>query len=258
MTMVQYEKSGQIAIVRINRPEALNSLNEQVLTELDAALDHIASDTEIRAIIVTGEGKAFVAGADIAAMQPLTEQEAYAFGRLGQNVFRKIETMDIPVIAAVNGFALGGGCELAMACDIRIAGERAKFGQPEVGLGITPGYSGTQRLPRLVGKGKAMELILTGNIIGAGEAGSIGLVERVVPQEALMDEAMAIAQKIASNAPVAVRYSKKAIQQGLETSGMDEAILIEAQYFSECFATEDQKNGMRSFLEKEKPEFTGR
>jgi enoyl-CoA hydratase len=255
--MIQLEKQGSVAVLRIDRPEAMNSLNAQVLSELNAGLDAVESDPEIKAIIITGEGKAFVAGADIAFMHGLDEESGYDFGRLGQQVFRRIETMEKPVIAAVNGFALGGGCELAMACDIRIASDRAKFGQPEVGLGIIPGYSGTQRLPRLVGKGKAMELILTGNIITAETAGSIGLVDQVVPQESLMDEALAMARKIAGNGPVAVAYAKKAIQQGTELSDMDEAILLEADYFGKCFSTSDQKEGMAAFLEKRKPQFTG-
>ena len=257
MNMIKLEKQENIAILRIDRPEAMNSLNAQVLSELADGLDEIENDCGIKAVIITGEGKAFVAGADIAFMHGLDEQSGYDFGRLGQQVFRRIETMEKPVIAAVNGFALGGGCELAMACDIRIASERAKFGQPEVGLGIIPGYSGTQRLPRLVGKGKAMELILTGNIITAETAGSIGLADQVVPQESLMAEALAMARKIASNGPVAIAYAKKAIQQGTELSDMDAAILLEADYFGKCFSTSDQKEGMAAFLEKRKPQFTG-
>ena len=257
MNMIKLEKQENIAILRIDRPEAMNSLNAQVLSELADGLDEIENDCGIKAVIITGEGKAFVAGADIAFMHGLDEQSGYDFGRLGQQVFRRIETMEKPVIAAVNGFALGGGCELAMACDIRIASERAKFGQPEVGLGIIPGYSGTQRLPRLVGKGKAMELILTGNIITAETAGSIGLADQVVPQESLMDEALAMARKIAGNGPVAIAYAKKAIQQGTELSDMDAAILLEADYFGKCFSTSDQKEGMAAFLEKRKPQFTG-
>ena len=257
MNMIKLEKQENIAILRIDRPEAMNSLNAQVLSELADGLDEVENDCGIKAVIITGEGKAFVAGADIAFMHGLDEQSGYDFGRLGQQVFRRIETMEKPVIAAVNGFALGGGCELAMACDIRIASERAKFGQPEVGLGIIPGYSGTQRLPRLVGKGKAMELILTGNIITAETAGSIGLADQVVPQESLMDEALAMARKIASNGPVAIAYAKKAIQQGTELSDMDAAIVLEADYFGKCFSTSDQKEGMAAFLEKRKPQFTG-
>lgn len=257
MTMVKFEKQERIGLIRIDRPEAMNALNEQVLTELDAAVEAEDADPDIRVVIITGEGRAFVAGADIAGMHPLDEKGGYEWGRLGQKVFRKIETLKKPVIAAVNGVALGGGCELAMACDIRIAGAKAKFGQPEVGLGITPGYSGTQRLPRLVGKSKAMELILTGDIIDADEAAAIGLVSKVVPQESLLDEAFALAAKIAKNAPLAVAYSKEAIVKGLERSDMDEAIEIEAELFGKCFSTADQKEGMGAFLEKRKPEFKG-
>lgn len=255
MTMVRLEKQDQVGLIRIDRPEAMNALNEQVLTELDAAVEAAGADPDIRVVIITGEGRAFVAGADIAGMYPLDEKGGYEWGRLGQKVFRKIETLNKPVIAAVNGFALGGGCELAMACDIRIAGAKAKFGQPEVGLGITPGYSGTQRLPRLVGKSKAMELIFTGEYIGADEAAAIGLVSKVVPQESLMEEAFALAAKIAKNAPLAVAYSKEAIVKGLECSDMDESIEIEAKLFGKCFSTADQKEGMGAFLEKRKPEF---
>ncbi len=258
MAMVRLEKQESVAVIRIDRPEAMNSLNEQVLTELGAAVDEADADSDIRAIIITGEGRAFVAGADIAGMHPLDEKAGYEWGRLGQKVFRKIETLKKPVIAAVNGFALGGGCELAMACDIRIAGEKAKFGQPEVGLGITPGYSGTQRLPRLVGKAKAMELILTGDIIVAAEAAAIGLVNKVVPQETLMEEALSMAGKIAKNAPLAVSYSKEAIVKGMESADMDEAIEIEAKLFGKCFGTADQKEGMGAFLEKKKPQFRGK
>lgn len=258
MALVNFEKKEAVGIITIDRPDAMNSLNEDVLNELSAAVDAAEADKDVKCIIVTGAGRAFVAGADIAGMQPLNEVDGYEWGRLGQQVFRKIETLKKPVIAAVNGFALGGGCELAMACDIRIAGEKAKFGQPEVGLGITPGYSGTQRLPRLVGKGKAMELILTGEIIGAEEAEKIGLVNKVVAQEELMDQAFAMAEKISKNAPLAVSYSKKAIAEGLEVADMDEAIMIEAKLFGKCFATEDQKEGMSAFLEKRPAAYKGK
>lgn len=258
MSMVKLEKAENIGIIRIDRPEAMNSLNAEVIKELDTELENAKTDPDIKVIILTGEGRVFVAGADIAAMSTFDEKEGYEFGRLGQAVFRKIETMDKICIAAVNGFALGGGCELAMACDIRIAGEKAKFGQPEVGLGITPGYSGTQRLPRLVGKAKAIELIVTGAIITADAAAHIGLVNKVVPQESLMSEAITMAKKIAENAPLAVAYSKKAIQEGLEQQDMDKAIQIEAELFGKCFATADQKEGMHAFLEKRKAEFTGK
>lgn len=256
--MVRMEKTDGVGIIRIDRPEAMNSLNEQVLEELDAAVEQAENDPDVKAVIITGEGKAFVAGADIAEMQILDENAGYAFGRLGQQVFRRIEIMDKVVIAAVNGYALGGGCELAMACDIRIAGEKAKFGQPEVGLGIIPGYSGTQRLPRLVGKGKAMELIVTGAVISAETAEAIGLVNKVVSQDAVLDEAFSLAKKIGANAPLAVSYAKKAIREGLEISDMDQAIQVEAVLFGKCFATSDQKEGMTAFLEKRKPEFTGK
>lgn len=258
MALVNLEKKNSVGVITIDRPEAMNSLNSDVLNELSATVDKAESDPDVKCIIVTGAGRAFVAGADIANMQPLNEEEGFKFGRLGQEVFRKIETLKKPVIAAVNGFALGGGCELAMACDIRIAGEKAKFGQPEVGLGITPGYSGTQRLPRLVGKGKAMELILTGEIIGADEACKIGLANKVVPQEELMDQALALAEKIAGNAPLAVSFSKQAITEGLETADMDKAIMIEAELFGKCFATEDQKEGMTAFLEKRPAAYKGK
>jgi enoyl-CoA hydratase len=258
MSIVLTEKRDGVAILKINRPEAMNSLNEELLLGLEEAVEAAAEDPEVKVLILTGEGKAFVAGADIAAMQPLDEDGGYQWGRLGQRVFRRIETLEKPTIAAVNGFALGGGCELAMACDMRIAGEKAKFGQPEVGLGITPGYSGTQRLPRLVGKARAMELILTGDIITATEAAAIGLVNRVVPQESLLEEAMNLAAKINKNAPLAVQYSKQAIVDGLECADMEKAIEVEAVYFGRCFATADQKEGMGAFLEKRKPDFRGK
>lgn len=255
--LVIIEKQGKIAILRINRPEAMNSLDAVMLQAIDAAVDQAAADPEVGVILFTGEGKAFVAGADIAAMSTMGEDEGMTLGILGQQVFRKIETLEIPTIAAVNGFALGGGCELAMACDMRIASERAKFGQPEVGLGITPGFSGTQRLPRLVGKGKACELILTGDIIQAAEAERIGLVNKVVPPDDLMKEAISLAERILKNAPLAVQYSNRAIKDGLDTD-LESGIALEAELFASCFATADQKEGMKAFLEKRKPEFQGK
>lgn len=255
--LVIIEKTDKIALLRINRPEAMNSLDAVMLHEIDTAVDQVAFDPEVEVILFTGEGKAFVAGADIAAMSTMDEEDGMALGILGQQVFRKIETLDKPTIAVVNGFALGGGCELAMACDMRIASTRAKFGQPEVGLGITPGFSGTQRLPRLVGKAKACELILTGDIIQAEEAVRIGLVNRVVSPEELMDEAMALAGRILKNAPLAVQFSNRAIKSGLETD-LDTGIGLEAELFAQCFTTEDQKEGMKAFLEKRKPVFQGR
>ena len=255
--LVIIEKTDKIALLRINRPEAMNSLDAVMLHEIDQAVDLVAADPEVEVILFTGEGKAFVAGADIAAMSTMEEKDGMALGILGQQVFRKIETLDKPTIAVVNGFALGGGCELAMACDMRIASTRAKFGQPEVGLGITPGFSGTQRLPRLVGKAKACELILTGDIIQAEEAARIGLVNKVVPPEELMEEAMALAGRILKNAPLAVQFSNRAIKSGLETD-LDTGIGLEAELFAQCFSTEDQKEGMKAFLEKRKPFFQGR
>ena len=243
-------------MVRINHPEALNALDTLVLRELGQAFDAFAAAAGIDVVVLTGEGRAFVAGADIAEMSAMTAAEGKAFGRLGADVFRKIELLPQPVIAAVNGFALGGGCELAMACDIRIASAKAKFGQPEVGLGITPGFSGTQRLPRLVGLGKAKELIYTAAVIPAEEALRIGLVNKVVAPEALMDEALALAATIASKARLAVRYAKEAINRGIETD-IETGIAVEASLFGLCFATADQKEGMAAFLQKRKPDFTG-
>ena len=250
------ERQGRIGVVRINHPEALNALDTLVLRELGQAFDAFAADAGIDVVVLTGEGRAFVAGADIAEMSAMTAAEGKAFGRLGADVFRKIELLPQPVIAAVNGFALGGGCELAMACDIRIASSKAKFGQPEVGLGITPGFSGTQRLPRLVGLGKAKELIYTAAVIPAEEALRIGLVNKVVAPEALMDEALALAATIASKARLAVRYAKEAINRGIETD-IETGIAVEASLFGLCFATADQKEGMAAFLQKRKPDFTG-
>lgn len=257
MSVVLLEKKDRVAIIKINRPEALNSINDEVIKAIDAAVDEAAGDPEVDVLIFTGEGKAFVAGADIAQMSVMNEQEGYEFGVFGSRVFRKIEKLDKPTIAAVNGFALGGGCELAMSCDMRIASAKAKFGQPEVGLGITPGYCGTQRLARIAGKAKACELILTGDIISAADAAAIGLVNRVTEPESLMEEAMSLAKKIAANAPLAVRYSNRAIKEGLEAT-MEEGIRIENQLFSKCFATEDQKEGMAAFLQKRKAEFKGK
>lgn len=249
-----FEKSNNIATVRFNRPKALNALNSEVLKELDEIIDFIAQDEDIYVTIFTGEGKAFIAGADIAEMVNLNAEEGRRFGLLGQRIFRKLELMEKPAIAAVNGFALGGGCEFCMACDIRIASEKAKFGQPEVNLGITPGFAGTQRLTRLVGIGKAKELIFTGDMIDAKEAERIGLVNKVVEHEKLMDEAMNLARKICEKAQLAIRYSKLAINKGCDVD-LDSGNEVEANYFGLCFATEDQKEGMNAFLEKRKAEF---
>ena len=251
------EKQDRIGLLRIHHPEALNALNTVILRELGQAFDEIAADPEIDVVILTGEGRSFVAGADIAEMSVMKAEEGKKFGRLGAGVFRKIELLPQPVIAAVNGFALGGGCELAMACDIRIASRKAKFGQPEVGLGITPGFSGTQRLPRLVGLGKAKELIYTAAVIHAEEAYRIGLVNKVVEPEELMEECVKTARLIAAKAPLAVRYAKEAINRGIETD-IDTGIEIETALFGLCFATADQKEGMKAFLEKRTPDFKRR
>ena len=251
MEFVTYEQDGFVGVVTINRPKALNALNSEVLKEIEATFDAIDLDAT-RAVVLTGAGdKSFVAGADIGEMSTLTKAEGEAFGKTGNDVFRKIETFPIPVIAAVNGFALGGGCEISMSCDIRICSENAIFGQPEVGLGITPGFGGTQRLARIVGPGKAKQLIYTARNIKAAEAYRIGLVNEVYPLEELMLQAKKMAKGIAKNAPIAVRACKKAINEGLEV-GMDEAIVIEEKLFGSCFETEDQKYGMAFFLDKNK------
>lgn len=251
MEFVTYEQDGFVGVVTINRPKALNALNSEVLKEIEATFDAIDLDAT-RAVVLTGAGdKSFVAGADIGEMSTLTKAEGEAFGKTGNDVFRKIETFPIPVIAAVNGFALGGGCEISMSCDIRICSENAIFGQPEVGLGITPGFGGTQRLARIVGVGKAKEMIYTAFNIKAEEAYRIGLVNAVYPQEELLAAAKKLANKIASNAPIAVRVCKKAINEGLQVD-MDQAIVVEEKAFGSCFETEDQKAGMGNFLEKDK------
>ncbi len=250
---VEYEVKDAIAILTINRPEALNALNLDVLGELDEAVSKAEGDDSVSVIVLTGAGRAFVAGADIAQMKDLTPVEARAFGEFGNRVFMKIDGLSKPVIAAVNGFALGGGCELAMACDIIIASEKAKFGQPETGLGVTPGFGGTQRLPRIVGAAKAKELIFTAKTIGAAEALSIGLVSGVVPGEELMDKTLELAGQIAANAQVAVRQSKAAINRGLQTD-IETAVAFEAQAFGLCFSTEDQKDAMEAFVNKAKVE----
>ena len=253
MDYIVYEQKGSYAVITISREKALNALNSQVLEELDATLDAVNLD-EVRCLILTGAGqKSFVAGADIGEMSTLTKAEGEAFGKKGNDIFRKIETFPIPVIAAVNGFALGGGCEISMSCDIRICSDNAVFGQPEVGLGITPGFGGTQRLARLVGPGMAKQMIYTARNIKADEAYRIGLVNAVYPQEELMAAAEKMAAGIAKNAPIAVRNCKKAINDGLDAD-MDEAIVIEEKLFGDCFESYDQKEGMAAFLEKRKVE----
>jgi enoyl-CoA hydratase len=251
MDFILYEVNGAVGKITINREKALNALNSQVLDELNATLDSVDLGT-VRCLILTGAGaKSFVAGADIGEMSTLTKAEGEAFGKKGNDVFRKLETFPIPVIAAVNGFALGGGCEIAMSCDIRICSENAVFGQPEVGLGITPGFGGTQRLARLVGAGMAKQMIYTARNIKADEALRIGLVNAVYPAEELIAQAEKLAGTIAKNAPIAVRNCKKAINDGLDAD-MDEAIVIEEKLFGDCFETEDQKYGMAFFLDKNK------
>ena len=253
MEFVTYEVEGQVGIITINRPKALNALNSTVLEELDKTFDDVDIN-EIRALILTGAGeKSFVAGADIGEMSTLTKAEGEAFGKKGNDVFRKIETFPIPVIAAINGFALGGGCEISMSCDIRICSDNAVFGQPEVGLGITPGFGGTQRLARIVGVGMAKQMIYSGRNIKADEAYRIGLVNAVYTLEELMPAAKKLAAGIAKNAPIAVRNCKKAINDGLQTD-MDAAIVIEEKLFGDCFESYDQKEGMAAFLEKRKVE----
>ena len=254
MTNILLEKKGNIAVATINRPKALNALNSQVLEDLNELVDQVNADEEIRALVITGSGeKAFVAGADIAEMSTLNQAEGEAFGKKGNDVFRKLETMPIPTIAAVNGFALGGGCELSMSCDIRLCADIAVFGQPETGLGITPGFGGTQRLARLVSPGMAKQLIYSAKNIKADEALRIGLVNAVYPLEELMPAAEKLASTIAKNAPIAVRACKKAINDGLEAK-MDDAVVIEEGLFGSCFGTADQKEGMSAFLEKRKHE----
>ena len=251
MAFVTLEQKGPVGVITMNRPEALNALNDQVLRDLDAVLDQVEENEEILVAVITGAGRSFVAGADIGQMSTLTAAEGKKFGALGNRIFLKLENLSKPTIAAVNGFALGGGCELSMACDIRVASEKAKFGQPEVGLGITPGFGGTQRLPRIVGTANAMELILTAQTINAARALEIGLVSHVYAPEELMDKALELANAIAANAQVAVRQSKAAIRRGLQTD-MTTGAAYESEAFGLCFATEDQKDAMKAFLNKEK------
>ncbi len=249
MGFVDYEVKGNIAIITINREKALNALNSEVLDDLEKVFDGVDVNA-VRCLILTGAGeKSFVAGADIGEMSTLTKAEGEAFGKKGNDVFRKIETFPIPVIAAINGFALGGGCEISMSCDFRICSENAMFGQPEVGLGITPGFGGTQRLARTVGVGMAKQLIYTARNIDANEALRIGLVNQVVPQADLMATAEKLATTIAGNAPIAVRACKKAINDGLQTN-IDDALVIEEKLFGSCFESYDQKEGMANFLRK--------
>ena len=251
MSFVKYEQKDQVAVLTIDRPEALNALNTQVLCDLDEAIAKVEQADDVRVVILTGAGRSFVAGADIGEMKGFSAIDGKKFGVHGGSIFLRLENLSKPVIAAVNGFALGGGCELAMACDIRLASEKAKFGQPETGLGITPGFGGTQRLPRIVGVSKAMELILTAKTIKAEEAKAIGLVSEVYPAEELMDKAMELAQAICANAPIAVAESKRCIRMGMQTD-ISTGAAFEAEAFGVTCGTEDKNEGMGAFLEKRK------
>ena len=254
MSTVLVQINDHIATITINKPEVLNALSTEVLTDLNHALDEVEKAENIYAVIITGAGeKSFVAGADISEMKDKNKAQAAEYGAFGNKVFLHIENFPCPVIAAVNGFALGGGCELAMACDIRIASETARFAQPETGLGITPGFGGTQRLARLVGAGRAKELIYTCRTIKAEEALAIGLVNKVTKPEALMQETLAMAQTICQKAPFAIKQAKAAINKGLQVS-IDKALAIETEEFAQCFTTEDQKMAMNAFVKKEKIE----
>jgi enoyl-CoA hydratase/carnithine racemase len=255
---VMYEKKGAIAYVTVNRPKVLNALNTPTWADLRTAFEDARDDAAVRGVILTGAGhKAFIAGADISELAHATAIEAQRSSRFGQEVLDLVENLGKPVIAAVNGFALGGGCETAMACTIRIAVDSAKFGQPEVTLGLVPGGGGTQRLPRLVGKGRALHLILSGEMISAQEAYRIGLVNEIVPAADLIARAEAVLTKIASNASIAVKFALEAANKGLETS-QNEGLLLEASYFGLCAATEDKREGTSAFLEKRAPQFHGR
>ena len=254
MSTVLVQINDHIATITINKPEVLNALSTAVLTDLNQALDEVEKVENIYAVILTGAGKkSFVAGADIAEMKDMDAKQAAQYAEFADKIFFRIEDFHCPVIAAVNGFALGGGCELAMACDIRIASETARFAQPEAGLGITPGFGGTQRLARLIGAGRAKELIYTGRTVKAEEAFTIGLVNKVTKQEALMQETLAMAQTICQKAPFAIKQAKAAINRGLQVS-IDKAVAVETEEFAQCFATEDQKMAMNAFVKKEKVE----
>ena len=249
MALVEVTKKNNIAVITMNRPEALNALNKAVFAEFEAALDDVEKDNDVYVVIITGAGRAFIAGADIGEMAPMNVAEGLAFSELGNRILLRVDLMEKPTIAAVNGFALGGGCEMALACDIRLASEKAKFGQPEVGLGIIPGFGGTQRMARIIGTGPAMELIYTADTIDANRALEIGMVNHVVPADQLMDEAMKLAEKICKNAQKAIRASKLAIRRGMDCD-ISTAVSYEALAFATCFGTEDQKEGMQAFLEK--------
>ena len=251
MAFVELERRGNVGLITINRPEVLNALNMQVLRDLDEVLDQVEATEDIHVLVITGAGRAFVAGADISEMALFSASDAKTFSRRGNNVLLRLTRFPRPSIAAVNGYALGGGCELAMSCDFRIASEKAKFGMPEVGLGITPGFGGTQRLQRIVGMSTAMELVLTSRTIDAQEALNIGLINHLYPADEMLDKALELANVIASKPQVAVRQAKQAIRIGKQID-MSSAIAFEAEAFGLCFSTEDQKDSMRAFLNKEK------
>ena len=253
MAFVEVTKQGNIGIITMNRPEALNALSSAVFADLSKALDQVERDEEVYVVIITGAGRAFVAGADIGEMAHMNVEEGLSFSELGNSLLMRVDMFPKPTIAAVNGFALGGGCELSLACDIRIASEKAKFGQPEVGLGIIPGFGGTQRMARIIGTGPAMELIFTADTIDAKQAEKTGMVNHVVPAEELMDAAIAMAEKIASKAQVAIRTSKMALRRGIDCD-INTAVTYEALAFATCFGTEDQKDAMKAFVEKRKLE----
>ena len=253
MAFVEVTKQGNIGIITMNRPEALNALSSAVFADLSKALDQVERDEEVYVVIITGAGRAFVAGADIGEMAHMNVEEGLSFSELGNSLLMRVDMFPKPTIAAVNGFALGGGCELSLACDIRIASEKAKFGQPEVGLGIIPGFGGTQRMARIIGTGPAMELIFTADTIDAKQAEKIGMVNHVVPAEELMDAAIAMAEKIAAKAQVAIRTSKMALRRGIDCD-INTAVTYEALAFATCFGTEDQKDAMKAFVEKRKLE----
>ena len=256
-TTLLFDLSNGLARVTINRPDKLNALNATVIAELGDAVTRIETDAAVRGVILTGAGsKAFVAGADISELAAQTPMQGKARSALGQQVFRRLERCGKPVIAAINGFALGGGCELAMACHIRIAAEHAKFGQPEVKLGIGPGYGGTARLPRLVGKGRALELLLTGGMIDAAEAYQMGLVNRVVPGDKLLDESETLLRTILENGPLAIRTCLEVVDAGLDAT-LEQALSLEANHFGLLSATDDMREGTKAFLEKRKPVFKG-
>ncbi|HJQ19959.1 MAG TPA: enoyl-CoA hydratase-related protein [Gemmatimonadaceae bacterium] len=253
-----YEVADRIATITLNRPDKLNALNDATMLELSRAVDAMRGSSDVAAAILTGAGRAFVAGADIAELRAKSSAEAYALARRGQDVFRRIETSPKPVIAAINGFALGGGCELAMACHVRIASEAAKFGQPEVKLGIIPGYGGTQRLTRLVGRGRALQLLLTGEMIDAAEAYRVGLVNRVVgANEKVVDAARAMLQQMLANGPLALAHCIEAVNRGADID-MDDALAMEAAAFGLLASTQDMQEGTAAFVEKRAPTFRGK